>query len=106
MQDYQSLHNYENFNVCTWLQPLKFKSHIIYNTVGIRTNVSDRLHSTPNIVRAIKWRRMRCAWHVAGVEERRGVYRAVVGKPEGNGQIRRPRSRWEDNIKMHFQEVG
>jgi len=29
-----------------------------------------------------------------------------VGKPEGNRPLRRPRRRWEDNIKMDFQEVG
>ena len=34
--------------------------------------------------------------------ERRGVYRVLVGKPEG----KRPRHRWEDNIKMDLQEVG
>ena len=38
--------------------------------------------------------------------ERRGVYRGLVGKPEGNIPLRRPRRRWEDNIKMDLQEVG
>jgi hypothetical protein len=38
--------------------------------------------------------------------ERRGVYRALVGKPEGKGQLGRPRRRLEDNIKMDLQEVG
>jgi hypothetical protein len=37
--------------------------------------------------------------------ERKGVYRGLVGKPEGKRQLRRPRRRWEDNIKMD-QEVG
>jgi hypothetical protein len=36
-----------------------------------------------------------------GGEERRGVYRVLVGNRE-----RRPRGRWEDNIKMDLQEVG
>ena len=36
----------------------------------------------------------------------RGVYRVLVGKPEGNRQVWRPRRRWEDNIKMDLQEVG
>jgi hypothetical protein len=35
--------------------------------------------------------------------ERRGVYRVLVGKPEGKRALRR---RWEDNIKMDLQEVG
>jgi hypothetical protein len=37
---------------------------------------------------------------------RRGVYKVLVGKPEGNRPFRRPRCRWEDNIKMNPQEVG
>jgi len=38
--------------------------------------------------------------------ERRGVYRILVGKPEGRRPLGRPRRRWEDNIKMDLQEVG
>ena len=38
--------------------------------------------------------------------ERRGVYRVLVGKPEGKRPLGRPRCRWEDNIKMDLQEVG
>ena len=37
---------------------------------------------------------------------RRGVYRVLVGKYEGKRPRGRPRRRWEDNIKMDFQEVG
>ena len=37
--------------------------------------------------------------------ERRGVYRVLVGKPEGKRPLGRPRPRWEDNIKMVLQEV-
>jgi len=37
--------------------------------------------------------------------ERRGAYRVLVGKPEGNRPLGRPRHRWEDNIKMDLQEV-
>ena len=37
--------------------------------------------------------------------ERRGFYRVLVRKPEGNRPLRRPRRRWEDNIKMDLQEV-
>jgi len=37
--------------------------------------------------------------------ERRGVYRVLVGKPEGKRPIGRPRHRWEDNIKMDLQKV-
>jgi len=38
--------------------------------------------------------------------EERGVYRVLVGKPERKRPLGRPRSRWEDNIKMDLQEVG
>jgi len=38
--------------------------------------------------------------------ERRGVYRVLVGKPEGKTPLGRPRRRWEDNIKMDLQEMG
>jgi hypothetical protein len=38
--------------------------------------------------------------------ERRGGYRALVGKPEGRRPLRRLRRRWEDNIKMDPREVG
>ena len=41
------------------------------------------LYPSPNIVRVIKWRGMRWAWHVARMEEGRGVHKVLVGKPEG-----------------------
>ena len=42
---------------------------------------------------------------MASMGERRGVYRVLVGKPEGKRPLGRPRRRWED-IKMDLQEVG
>ena len=38
--------------------------------------------------------------------EKRGVYRVLVGKPEGKRPLGRPRSRWEDNIKKGLQKMG
>ena len=38
--------------------------------------------------------------------ERRGVYRVLVGKPEGNRPLGRPKHRWQDNSKIDIQEVG
>jgi hypothetical protein len=38
--------------------------------------------------------------------EERGVYRVLVGKPEGKRPLGRPRCRWEDNIRKDLQEVG
>jgi hypothetical protein len=48
---------------------------------------------------------MRWAGHVAWVEEGRGMYITVVGKPEGKRPLGRPRHRWEYNIKVDFQVV-
>jgi len=64
------------------------------------------LYCSPNIVQVIKSRRLRRAGHVARMVEGRGVYRVLVGKPEGKRPVGRPRGRWEDNIKIDLQEVG
>jgi len=64
------------------------------------------LYCSPNIVRVIKSRRMRWAGHIARLGEGRGMYRVLVGKPEGKRPLGIPRCRWEDNIKIDLQEVG
>jgi hypothetical protein len=64
------------------------------------------LYFSPTVVRVIKSRIMRWAGHVARMRDGRGVYRVLVGKPEGKKPLGRPRRRWEDNIKADFQEVG
>jgi hypothetical protein len=38
----------------------------------------------------------------SAVLKERGVYRVLLGKPEGKRPLGRPRRRWEDNIKMDF----
>jgi len=72
----------------------------------LRNEKLNDLYCSPNIVRVMKSRRMRWVGHVARMGERRGVYRVLVGKPEGKRPLGRPRCRWEDNIKMDLQEVG
>ena len=64
------------------------------------------LYCSPKIVQVIKSRRMRWAGHVARMGEEMGVYRFLMGKPEGRRPLGRPRRRWVDNIKMDLQEVG
>jgi hypothetical protein len=64
------------------------------------------VYCLPNIVRAIKSIKMRWAGHVARMWEGRGVYRVLVGKPEGKRPLGRPRRRWENNIEMNLKEVG
>ena len=56
-------------------------------------------------MRVIKSRRMRWAGHVARVGEERGVYRVLLGKPEGKRRLGRPSRRWVNNIRMDLQEV-
>jgi len=51
------------------------------------------MYSSPSIVRVIKSRRMRWAGHVARMGERGGVYRILVGKPEGKRPLGRNRRR-------------
>ena len=50
------------------------------------------LYCLPNIVRVIKSRRMRWVGHVARMGERRGVYRALMRKPEGMRPLGRPQA--------------
>jgi hypothetical protein len=64
-------------------------------------NELSDLYSLPNIVRLINSRRMRLAGHVASMRDSRDVYRILMGKPEGQRPLGRPRCRWEDNIKMN-----
>ena len=64
------------------------------------------LYSSQNLVRVIKSRRIRCSGHVACMGERRGVYRVLVGKPEGQRPLGRPRRNLEDDIVMGLQDVG
>jgi hypothetical protein len=70
---------------------------------------NDELHNvyySLNIVRVIKSRRMRWTGHVERMEEGRGVYGVLVGRPIRRRPLGRPRSRWEDNIKMDVREKG
>ena len=70
---------------------------------------NEELHSfyrSPNIVRVIKSRRLRCAGHVARKEEDRSAFKILTGKPTGKRHLGRPRHRWEDNIKMDLKGIG
>jgi hypothetical protein len=76
---------------------------------GCRKLHNEELHglySSPSIIRVIKARRMRWAGHVARMEEVRGAYNILVGRPEGRRPLGRPRRRWEDSIKMDLREIG
>ena len=91
--------------VKTSLQPIQLHVQFIKFKGKPDEELND-LYSSPNIVRVIKSRRMRWAGHVAFMGEDRGVYRVLLGKPEGKRPLGRPRRRWVVNIKMDLQEVG
>jgi hypothetical protein len=57
----------------------------------LHNNELHSLYSSTNIVRVIKSSRMRWAGHLARMREGRGVYRVLVGRPEGKGPLERHR---------------
>ena len=63
------------------------------------------LYSSANTVRGITSRKMRWAGHVALMGDRRGIYRVLVGKPEGKSPLGKPTRRWEDNIKNVMKDI-
>jgi hypothetical protein len=54
----------------------------------------------------IKPRKMKWTGHVAHMEDGRGVYRVLVGRPEGKRPLEKPKRRWEDNTKLDLREIG
>ena len=62
------------------------------------------LYPSPNIVLVIKSRRMRLEGHVVRMEERRGVYRVLVGTTEGKRPLGRPRLRWRMTLRWIFRK--
>ena len=56
------------------------------------------MYRSPNIVRVIKSRRLRCAG--------RSAFKILRGKPAGKKPLGRPRRRWEDNLRMDLKYVS
>jgi hypothetical protein len=68
-----------------------------------------RLHNlfaSPDIIRAIISWRMLWVGHVARMGDMRNSYINSIGKPERERTLRRPRHRWEDNIRLHLKYIG
>ena len=64
------------------------------------------LYCSSNNVGVIKSRRIRWVRYVARTGEKRGVYRVLVGKPDGRKTFGRRRHRWKDNIKMDLRMLN
>ena len=60
----------------------------------------------PNIVRMIKFRRLRWPWHVVRMEEGRTAFKIFTGKPKGKRPLGWPRRRWKANIRIDLEETG
>ena len=72
---------------------------------GLHNAELHSFYCSPNIVRVIKSRRLRWAGHVARMEEGRTGFRILKGTPTGKRPLGRARRRWEDNIRMDFEEL-
>ena len=81
--------------VAAWIY--KHVGLLIYGMLLTVSMVDGRSKLFQNICTYVNPRRM---------GQGRGVYRFLVGKPEWKRPVGRPRRRWEDNIKIDFQEVG
>jgi hypothetical protein len=64
------------------------------------------LYSSPSITTTIKLNKMRWAGYVTRIGEKRNARRILLRKSEGKTVLRRPRRRWEDNIKIDLREIG
>jgi hypothetical protein len=78
----------------------------IFNRHYVLLTELTNLYSWPDIIRQIKYRRMRWAGHVARMGEGRNVYRILMGKPEGKKPHGRQRRRWEVGIRMDLRVIG
>jgi hypothetical protein len=64
------------------------------------------LFSSPHIIGMMKSRRMRWAWHVARVGEKRNAYRILVWTPGGKRPLGRSRRKWVNSVKIDLRQDG
>jgi hypothetical protein len=69
-------------------------------------NELHNLHASPNVIRIFKSRGMRLTGHVTRMGEMRNAYEILSGKPEEERRLRKPRNRWQDNIRMDVKGIG
>jgi hypothetical protein len=82
------------------------RDEVIGGWIKLHNEELHNLYVSPSIIRMNKSRRMRWTRHVACMVEKKNAYRTLVGEPEGKRPLRRPRRKWEDNIKMDLREIG
>jgi hypothetical protein len=82
------------------------KDEITVEWRKVKNGELHNLYSSPDIIRQIKSRKMRWVGNVAHMGGGQKVYRVLVGKPERERPLERPRRRWEDGIKMYLREIG
>ena len=63
------------------------------------------MYRSPNIIKAIKSRRLRWAGCVVRMKVGRSAFKILTDIPIGNRPLGRPRRRWEENIKLDFKEI-
>jgi hypothetical protein len=63
------------------------------------------LHSSPNIIRMMKSRRVGWAGHVAHMQKKRSACKVLIGKPGRKGPLEIPRNRLEGNTKIDVEEM-
>jgi hypothetical protein len=78
----------------------------VFNFIEINQCVNSNIHFVRGICSTIKSRKMRWVRYVAHMEERRGTYSVLVGKPDRNRPLGRPRQRWEDNITIIMKQIA
>jgi hypothetical protein len=89
-----------------------FENRVLRRIFGPNRDVTGEwrklhdLYSSPSIIRISKARKMRWAGHVARMAEKRKAYRLLVGKPEGERLLGRPRRRLVYNIRVDLSELG
>jgi hypothetical protein len=79
---------------------IRLKRHeIIWTWRKLRNEELHNLQRSPNIIIIIKWRSMRWEGHATGMSKRRNACRILVGKPDGEWSIWKPREMWEISLK-------
>jgi hypothetical protein len=72
----------------------------------LRNEELRNLYASPNIIRMIKPRRMEWVGHVAHIRDTRNAYIILMENPERKISLGRPRSTFEDKIKIYLREMG